>query len=170
MLLLTGAMGFPGSRLCAELLHRTDRDVVCVVRAASAREAEERVRAALRAQAPQVAASRRLRCVAGDIARPRLGLDTAAHETLYRAVSEVHHCGASVNTGHGYDAAPPPSADDMRLPSEEDPPWTQCPGGGPASPTSCVGRSGCGLCGFGTRGDRVACSGRATWAGVSRGA
>ncbi|MFC5667158.1 thioester reductase domain-containing protein [Kitasatospora misakiensis] len=107
MLLLTGATGFLGSRLCAELLRQTEQELVCVVRASSASEAEERVRRRLARQDPEVAGSRRLRFVAGDLTRERLGLPGDVYRGLAEAVTEVHHCGASVNMAAPYAALAP---------------------------------------------------------------
>ncbi|HTJ70401.1 MAG TPA: thioester reductase domain-containing protein [Actinospica sp.] len=97
MLLLTGATGFLGSRLCAELLRRTDRDVVCLVRADTAAHADRRMRERLAARDPEVADSPRLRTVPGDMTAPRLGLSRAGYADLVASVTDVYHCGASVN-------------------------------------------------------------------------
>lgn len=106
-ILLTGATGFLGSRLCAALLRRTDREVVCVVRATGAGHAEQRVRGLLRTQDPEVAASRALRCVPGDITGDGLGMGRAEHEELCRTVEQVYHCGASVNMAAPYEHLAP---------------------------------------------------------------
>ncbi|HET9169916.1 MAG TPA: thioester reductase domain-containing protein [Actinospica sp.] len=98
MLLLTGATGFLGSRLCAELLRRADgREVVCLVRADTPAHAERRVRQRLAAQDPDVADSPRLRVVPGDVTAPRLGLPRDRYFELVAGVTDVYHCGASVN-------------------------------------------------------------------------
>lgn len=107
MLLLTGATGFLGSRLCAELLRRTDLPVVCLVRAAGVEHAERRVRARLQRRDPEVAACDRLRFVPGDFTQPCFGLDAGAYQRLVRAVSEVYHCGASVNMAAPYETLAP---------------------------------------------------------------
>lgn len=102
MLFLTGATGFLGSRLCAELLRRSEEDVICLVRAESVAAADRRVRDKLAEQDPDMAPSPRLRFVAGDLARPRFGLDEVAFRRLAGQVREVYHCGASVNMGAPY--------------------------------------------------------------------
>jgi thioester reductase-like protein len=99
---LTGASGFLGSRLCAELLRRTADDVVCLVRAGSAAAAEARVRDRLAEQAPDVCRSPRLHCVAGDFEKPWFGLAQPDFRRLAENVREVYHCGASVNMGAPY--------------------------------------------------------------------
>ncbi|MGW2818277.1 thioester reductase domain-containing protein [Streptomyces sp. NPDC001415] len=105
--LLTGATGFLGSRLCTELLRRTDHQIVCLVRAPSDKEAEHRLRATLSRQAPDTANSDRLRFVTGDFTQPCLGLDAPTHRQLARRVTEVYHCGAAVNMGSPYEVLAP---------------------------------------------------------------
>jgi len=102
MLLLTGATGFLGSRLCAELLRRTDQQVICLVRADSTEDAERRVRDRLSAQDPGQARSHRLRFVAGDVALPRFGLARDLYDALDIEVTDVYHCAASVNMAGSY--------------------------------------------------------------------
>lgn len=102
MLLLTGATGFLGSRLCAELLRRTDEKVACLVRADTPDHAERRVRERLAAQDFDVADSPRLRFAVGDVTLPRLGLDQRVYDELAAEVTDVYHCGASVNMAGSY--------------------------------------------------------------------
>ena len=102
MLLLTGATGFLGSRLCAEILRRTDQQVICLVRAASAAEAEERVRGRLRWQDPDLSRSPWLLALPGDFTLPRFGLGQDGYRALAASVTEVYHCGASVNMAAAY--------------------------------------------------------------------
>ncbi|MER5936592.1 thioester reductase domain-containing protein [Streptomyces sp. NPDC001928] len=111
MLLLTGATGFLGSRLCAELLRRTHRDIACLVRADSAEDAERRVRARLQRQDSDVASYGLLRCVPGDFTRPFFGLAAGAWRQLGRQVTEVYHCGASVNMAAPYEYLEPVNVD-----------------------------------------------------------
>ncbi|MEU7559625.1 type I polyketide synthase [Streptomyces eurythermus] len=102
--LLTGATGFVGAFLCAELLRQTPADVVCLVRARSAEEGLERIRAALASYGLRGGDSPRLRVVTGDLARPRLGLDEAAFDELADRIDAIHHCGAWVNFVRPYRA------------------------------------------------------------------
>ena len=102
--LLTGATGFVGAFLCAELLHQTRADVVCLVRAADAAEGAERVRAALESYGLAGAGTRRLRVVPGDLAKPLLGLGDAAFDVLAERVDAIYHCGAWVNFVRPYRA------------------------------------------------------------------
>jgi nucleoside-diphosphate-sugar epimerase len=80
--LLTGATGVVGTAVRRAL---RGHDVVALVRG--------------RRPAGDVAAVR------GDVCRPRLGLDPAAHEDLRRTVSVVVHCAAMTHLGRGGDHA-----------------------------------------------------------------
>lgn len=106
-MLLTGATGFLGSRLCAELLRRTQREIVCLVRATSVAEAEARLRSRLHAQDPDVADAAQLRVLVGDFTRPHLGLTADAYRLLARQISVVYHCGAAVNMAAAYEELAP---------------------------------------------------------------
>ena len=99
-ILLSGVTGFVGAAVLARYVERTERPLVALVRAGSSREAEARLRAVLdELYEPGVAEAYADRCtaVAGDLARPALGLGPADREELARRVSEVVHCAASVS-------------------------------------------------------------------------
>jgi long-chain acyl-CoA synthetase len=88
--LLTGATGFLGQELLARYLERGD----------------DRVHALVRAPDDEAAAARlpshpRLSAVAGDIERPRLGLDERRADELAEQVTTVVHCAASVSFSLG---------------------------------------------------------------------
>ncbi len=95
---LTGATGFLGSYVLAELLRQTDAEVVCLVRAASPGEAAGRL---------PPAPPGRLRAVAGDLARPGLGLPPDVWHELAERVDTVWHVAARVNLVLGYEALRP---------------------------------------------------------------
>ncbi|MEU5534174.1 SDR family oxidoreductase [Streptomyces sp. NPDC020362] len=93
--LLTGASGFVGAFILADLLSR-GRQVAALVRGGEARRAElvlhlER----LGLWRDDYAA--RLDIVAGDIAEPSLGLDRATYDELAQSVGGIVHCAAWVN-------------------------------------------------------------------------
>jgi thioester reductase-like protein len=96
--LLTGATGFVGGELLARLLDRDERPIVCLVRARSDAGARERgadaLRVALR-RAPDAGEMRRITWIAGDVERPRLGLDDERLGELAGRVGEIFHCAAS---------------------------------------------------------------------------
>ncbi len=100
---LTGATGFLGSHLLAELLARTDARIHCLVRAADAASAFQRLRQTLADRElwrDELAA--RLVAVAGDLAEPRYGLSEEAFRALGEGVDAVYHCGAWVNFTYPY--------------------------------------------------------------------
>ncbi|MCC6747312.1 MAG: thioester reductase domain-containing protein, partial [Deltaproteobacteria bacterium] len=104
-LLLTGATGFLGGFLVAELLAGADLQLVCLVRAASDAEALGRVKAQLEAQGLWRAGFEgRLSAVAGDLAAPRFGLAPARYEALAGRVDEVLHNGARIDLVLPYEA------------------------------------------------------------------
>ena len=102
--LLTGATGFVGAYLCHELLSRTGATVVCLVRAADESDGLERVQANLNSYGLRSAWGTRLRVVAGDLARPRLGLPAAEFDALAEQADSIYHCGAWVNFVRPYRA------------------------------------------------------------------
>ncbi|MEX2587835.1 MAG: thioester reductase domain-containing protein, partial [Actinomycetota bacterium] len=95
--LLTGSTGFFGAFLLDELLNQTDGMVHCLVRAPNAGAALDRIEANLQRyglwQAPRQA---RIRAVAGDLGRRRLGLDPQEFDLLANRVDAVYHNGAQV--------------------------------------------------------------------------
>lgn len=99
--LVTGATGFVGGALVAELLQRTDDEIVVLVRP-SGGSAEGRFRAAFTEviaaygldPAVQDEADRRCRVEAGDITRPRCGVNA---DDLIGQVQQLWHCAASLN-------------------------------------------------------------------------
>lgn len=95
-ILLTGATGFLGAHLVAELLARTDAEIICLVRAAGERQATERVLDSLRSYELDVPAGR-LRGLPGDLGRPRFGLDRERFAELAAEVGTICHNGSRVN-------------------------------------------------------------------------
>ncbi|TDV57597.1 type I polyketide synthase [Actinophytocola oryzae] len=95
--LLTGATGFVGAFLLAELLERTSATVLCLARATDPTEGLDRIRANLDTYGLRSTWGDRLRVVTGDLARPRFGLSEADFAALAAEVDTIHHCGAWVN-------------------------------------------------------------------------
>jgi len=102
--LLTGATGFLGAFLLAELLERSQARVTCLVRAEGDQRALERVRATLRTYGlePDRSALERIDAYAADLAASELGLSVAVRERLAADVDLVLHCGARVHFVAGY--------------------------------------------------------------------
>jgi thioester reductase-like protein len=106
--LLTGATGFFGPFLLAELLDRTPAAVSTIVRAADAEHARQRVAAALRRAGlwndrRDAQLHERLHTVAGDLAQPALGLAKRDWEELAERADAILHNGAAVNYVHSYE-------------------------------------------------------------------
>lgn len=96
-ILLTGATGLLGAHLLEELGQRTGAHIVCLVRAANAAEAADRVLSTLAAYKIPPLDQGRWSAVAGDFASPRLGLDEATWAALAEGMDAIVHAGASVN-------------------------------------------------------------------------
>lgn len=106
--LITGATGFIGGELLKRMVKRETRSIVCLVRAKSPAEAATRGEATLEAIFGRAAPKRlaaRIEWVAGDVERPRLGLDEAAWAALAAGLEEVYHCAASTSFDQTYEDA-----------------------------------------------------------------
>lgn len=106
--LITGATGFIGGELLKRMVKRETRAIVCLVRAKSPAEAAARGETTLEAlfgrAAPKKLAAR-IEWVAGDVERPRLGLDEATWAALAADLEEVYHCAASTSFDQTYEDA-----------------------------------------------------------------
>ena len=100
----SGATGFVGAHLLATMLARTAWRVCCVVRGddGAARLARQLERHGARV-APDVLAER-VEALAGDLARPKLGLHDAVWAAVTRGLRGIYHCGAEVHHWKRYDA------------------------------------------------------------------
>jgi len=102
--LLTGATGFVGAFLAAELL-QSGVTVHCLVRAADEEAGRERVLAKLDSYGLSAAVKpSRLKIVVGDLAKPLLGLGSERFAELAGTVDTIYHCGAWVNFVRPYRA------------------------------------------------------------------
>ncbi|WP_411158433.1 thioester reductase domain-containing protein [Streptomyces sp. CBMA291] len=102
--LLTGATGFLGAFLVRELMRTTGATVSCLVRAADASAARERLRENLeRYGVWEEVDPDRLAVVVGDLALPRLGLSEEEFDALAATVDVVYHNGARVHWLHPYE-------------------------------------------------------------------
>ncbi|MCS0637585.1 amino acid adenylation domain-containing protein [Streptomyces sp. LP05-1] len=101
--LLTGATGFVGPHLLAELLRVTDAEIICPVRAADPAGATERILGALAAQGlPRPAGAERITALPADLARPDLGLGAARLTELADRCDAVFHNAATVSVLREY--------------------------------------------------------------------
>jgi amino acid adenylation domain-containing protein/thioester reductase-like protein len=104
-ILLTGATGFLGAFLLAELLMQTSAAIYCLVRAADARSGEQRIRQALNEyQLWRDAWHHRIVPVLGDLGQPRLGLGQPAFDQLAATIDVIYHAGAQVHYLYPYSA------------------------------------------------------------------
>lgn len=103
-ILLTGAGGFLGVHLLAELLERTDAVIHCLVRPSATRSAGDRLERAL-AESGLWREELRPRLVVeeGDLARPWLGLGEEGFDRLAADVDLILHNGADVNLALPYE-------------------------------------------------------------------
>lgn len=106
--LLTGATGFLGAHVLAELLTRTSAEVYCLVRASSEAVALARIMQNLRKARLTVSAPERIVPVVGDMTEPMLGLSTADYDLLCATVDTIYHNGAVMNFVLPYQWLMPP--------------------------------------------------------------
>jgi fatty acyl-CoA reductase len=105
VVLLTGATGFVGKVVLEELLRRGDElglsRVWLLIRSGDREQAQARLRAELLRSACFAALApgweRRVEALAGDLARPRLGLDAETRERVVAEATHVVHCAASID-------------------------------------------------------------------------
>eukprot|EP00026_Physarum_polycephalum_P001271 Phypoly_transcript_01272.p1 GENE.Phypoly_transcript_01272~~Phypoly_transcript_01272.p1 ORF type:complete len:964 (-),score=156.58 Phypoly_transcript_01272:440-3331(-) len=96
-ILLTGATGFVGCHMLAELLRVTRAEIHCVVRASDDRAAHERVMAKLKAQLCWTQdAETRVVAHAGNLSAPNLGTAQESY-AFFQRVDAIYHVGAVVN-------------------------------------------------------------------------
>lgn len=102
-ILLTGATGFLGVHLLRELLADPAARVHCLVRARDAAHARQRIAGTARRYGTGPLDLDRVVPLAGDLARPGLGLPPAVFGELARTVDVIHHAGAQVNFVYPYE-------------------------------------------------------------------
>ncbi|NTG90672.1 amino acid adenylation domain-containing protein [Agrobacterium rhizogenes] len=96
--LLTGAAGFIGSFVLAELLRNSAADIYCLVRAKDETAAAERIRKALTSYGLwDDAFKHRLIGLPGDLAQPRLGLTAERFAALADEIDVIMHNGGATN-------------------------------------------------------------------------
>lgn len=98
-ILLTGATGFIGSHLLAELLNTTRAEIFCLVRASSQQQASQRLQERLQryhiALKPEQRA--RISVVMGNIADDKFALNDEQYAALSQQVDIVYHSASAVN-------------------------------------------------------------------------
>jgi len=112
---LTGATGFVGAFLLAELLRRTEGNVACLVRAINSDQALRRLLDNLAGYGFDVAEHRaRIIAIPGDLGRPGLGLGERTLDMLYADYGSIVHCGGLVKWTYPYQALVPANVDGTR--------------------------------------------------------
>ncbi len=107
-LLLTGATGFLGAFLLAELLQLTPATITCLVRAPTAEAGRQRILAKLEGYLPGHNYDRsRIVAVAGDLAKPLLGLSPEQFRQLGDTIDVIYHSAAMVNWIDAYEKLKP---------------------------------------------------------------
>ena len=107
---LTGATGYVGAFLLAELLNTTAPDVQlhCMVRSPDEASALAKIRSKLLQFGlwiPSFAA--RIKPILGDLSQHRLGLSPSAFSQLAATIDVIYHCGAMVDHVRGYQVLKP---------------------------------------------------------------
>jgi amino acid adenylation domain-containing protein/thioester reductase-like protein len=103
-ILLTGATGFLGAFLLAELLQQTAADIYCLVRSRDHAAASARIQQTLHSYGLGAAISARIKPIPGDLAKPLLGLSAAVFAELAATIDCIYHNGAAVNFVYPYPA------------------------------------------------------------------
>ncbi|MFI9388341.1 thioester reductase domain-containing protein [Kutzneria sp. NPDC052558] len=104
-LFLTGATGFLGAFILAELLGRTADTVHCLVRAKDDAHGIERIRDGLTGFGIwRDEYQPRIRPVPGDLTRPLLGMSEQTFSRLASDIDVIYHAGAQVNFVYPYAA------------------------------------------------------------------
>jgi thioester reductase-like protein len=106
--LLTGASGFLGTFLLAELLKSTESRVTCLTRALNPEEARARITQKLKAFGvwDQISDDRIIP-IPGDLSKPLLGLSQRQFEEMSKVIDVIYHNGAMVNLLYPYHALKP---------------------------------------------------------------
>ncbi|BAZ43881.1 amino acid adenylation domain protein [Chondrocystis sp. NIES-4102] len=102
-ILLTGATGFLGSFLLAELLQQTSGDIYCLVRAKNEELGKEKIKRSLCSYSLwQDSYSERIIAVVGDLSQPYLGLSGIKYQSLAKSIDLIYHNGAWVHHAMPY--------------------------------------------------------------------
>ena len=98
-ILLTGATGFVGSHLLAELLATTKATIYCLVRSPAQEQAQLRINGVLNRYRLTLTPeqSRRVHAIRGDLAEPDFGLQPEAYRLLCQETDIIYHSASSVN-------------------------------------------------------------------------
>jgi thioester reductase-like protein/FkbH-like protein len=113
-IVLTGATGFLGSYLLAELVARTDAEVTCFVRAPDEASALERLSASARTYGLPSIDVQRIHATPADLTCERFDLSGETYDALAADTDAIVHCGACVNFVYDYYSLKPVNVDGTR--------------------------------------------------------
>ncbi|HAX78173.1 MAG TPA: hypothetical protein DCY88_20720, partial [Cyanobacteria bacterium UBA11372] len=107
-ILLTGATGFLGAFLLKELLHQTEADIYCLVRAEDAESGKMKIQNNLKSYSLwEEERSYRIIPILGNLSQPKLGLSAEKFDKLAREIDVIYHNGAVLNFVYPYSALKP---------------------------------------------------------------
>ncbi|WP_413173254.1 amino acid adenylation domain-containing protein [Anabaena azotica] len=107
-ILLTGATGFLGAFLLAELLQQTTADIYCLVRSANREDSHRKLQTTLESYGIwQEIWSSRIIPIIGDLSKPLLGLETEKFQQLASTIDIIYHNGAWVHHIYPYSILKP---------------------------------------------------------------
>ena len=102
---LTGATGFLGAFLLAELLKQTEADIYCLVRAADEASGNLKLQQNLQSYCLwKEEYCSRIVAIVGNLSQPRLGLDSEQFAKLATQIDVIYHNGAVLNFVYPYSA------------------------------------------------------------------
>lgn len=105
-ILLTGATGFVGRFLLAQLLEDTQATIYCLVRATSQHHASVRIRETLEKwDLWRGDSESRIVAIPGDQRLAHLGLNDDTYKVISEEVDEIYHCATSMNHLETYEMA-----------------------------------------------------------------
>ena len=113
--LLTGATGFLGTFLLAELLEKTNAKISCLIRSVDAEEGRQRLIQQLkRFGLWDTGLEDRILPVLGDLSEPLLGLSQREYDDLNETIDVIYHNGAAVNFLYPYNVLKPANVNGTR--------------------------------------------------------
>jgi thioester reductase-like protein len=107
-ILLTGATGFLGAFLLKELLHQTEANIYCLVRADDTESGKKKIQNNLKYYSLwEEERSSRIIPIIGNLSQPTLGLSAEKFDKLAREIDVIYHNGAVLNFVYPYSALKP---------------------------------------------------------------
>lgn len=101
---MTGATGGLGSKILSDLISRTNKKIICLVRSKHEKDAENRIINAIKNHiqiSSQIILSR-ITCVNGDLTQEQFGIHSQKWREICSATDEIIHCAAEVNIVKSY--------------------------------------------------------------------